>query len=57
MARSVESGTFGIESIAESFFADSVYDSRYLSSDYHQFSPDHAISNDPLRKKSTAFAP
>ena len=49
-ARLVESGSFGVQSVSESFFADSVYDSRFLSSDYHRFSPDHAISNDPLRR-------
>ena len=48
-ARQVESGAFGIESLAENFFSDSVYDSRYLNSDYSLFPPDHAIDNDPIR--------
>ena len=49
-ARQIESGAFGVESVAENFFADSVYDSRFLSSDYSVFPPDHAIQNHPIRK-------
>lgn len=44
MATLTESGTVSVESIAQSFFSDSLIDGRFISSDFHAFHPDHPPS-------------
>ena len=37
-----------MQSVNESFFADSVYNSRFMSSDFQSFPSTHAIETDPI---------
>lgn len=39
---------FLVQSVVENFFADSLFDSRFTSSDFHSFPSTHAIETDPI---------
>ena len=39
---------FSVQSVVENFFADSLFDSRFTSSDFHSFPSTHAIETDPI---------
>ena len=44
-ARQIESGISAVELSGQSFFSKGIYDSRFVSSDYHLFCPDHSLSD------------
>ena len=39
---------FLVQSVVENFFADSLFDSRFFSSDLHSFPSTHSIETDPI---------
>ena len=53
--RQVEPNLTQVQSVVESFFGDSPFDSRFTSSDIHSFPTTHAIVVDPISFKLPAL--